>query len=156
MAPTASAARRVIRDDPFADYSISIDFGSDSSPTEGLVKRVFREIERLKSRGPTPQKVNDVKQALLRDFETNTRLKSYLLTQTMLEYQGDDPVMIWDVPKYYENLEAAAVQHAAKTHPNTKNYVKVMLMPEKKSRLCSSVRTLPGQARQRSGRRGGS
>ena len=119
--------------EPFADYSVSIDFGSDPSRTEGLVKRVFQEIERLKSEGPTAQQVNDVKQALLRDFETNTKSNSYLLTQIGLKYQyGEDPGTLWDVPKYYEKLDAAAVQQAARSYLNMQNCVKVMLMPEKK------------------------
>jgi zinc protease len=119
--------------EPFADYSVSIDFGSDPSRTEGLVKRVFQEIERLKSEGPTAQQVNDVKQALLRDFETNTKSNSYLLTQIGLKYQyGEDPGTLWDVPKYYEKLDASAVQQAAKKYLNMQDCVKVMLMPEKK------------------------
>ena len=119
--------------DPFADYSVSIDFGSDPTRAEGLVKRVFQEIERLKTEGPTAQQVNDVKLALLRDFETNTKSNSYLLNQIGLKYQyGEDPATLWEVPKYYEKLDPAAIQQAAKTYLNMQNYVKVMLMPEKK------------------------
>ena len=119
--------------DPIADYSISIEFGSDPGRADALVKRVFEEIERLKTEGPTPEQVNDVKQSLHRDFETNTKSNSYLLTQIMLKYQyGEDPATLWEVPKYYDKLDAAAVQQAAKTYLNLQNYVKVTLMPEKK------------------------
>jgi zinc protease len=119
--------------EPFAEYIVSIDFGSDPARAEGLVKRVFQEIERLKTEGPTAQQVNDVKLALLREFETNTQSNSYLLTQIGLKYQyGEDPATLWDVPKYYEKLDVAAVQQAAKTYLNVQNCVKVMLVPEKK------------------------
>ena len=45
----------------------------------------------LKTNGPTEKQVSDVREALLRDFETNMKQNSYLLTQIYLRYQsGED------------------------------------------------------------------
>ena len=118
---------------PNPEYSLTIQFGSDPTRAESLVKRVFQEIERLKADGPSESQVNDVKQSLLREFETNARQNSYLLTQIAFKYQyGEDVASLWDLPEYYKKLDAAMVQRAARTYLDTANYVRVTLMPEKK------------------------
>jgi zinc protease len=77
--------------------------------------------------------VNDTKEAFLREFETNIKQNSYLLSQIVLRYEsGDDVAGLWKVPEYYRKLDAATIQQAAKTYFDTKNYVKVTLFPEKK------------------------
>ena len=77
---------------PTPDYSIRIQFGSDPARTEDLVGRVLKEIEDFKASGPTEKQLNDEKQALLRDFEANSKQNAYLLQQISLKYQyGEDP-----------------------------------------------------------------
>jgi zinc protease len=118
---------------PSPVYSLSIRFGSDPGRAEALVKRVFEELDRLKTNGPTEQQVNEVKQTLLRDFETSSRQNSYLLTQIMFKYQyGEDVDGLWLLPAYYKKLDAAAIQEAARTYLPMGNYVRVTLLPEKK------------------------
>jgi len=56
-----------------------------------------------------------------------------LLTQIFVKYQyGEDPATILEIPKYYEKLDAAGIQQAAKTYLNSSNRIRVTLMPEKK------------------------
>jgi zinc protease len=118
---------------PKPEYSITIQFGCDPQRTEDLLKRVLQEIEQFKTSGPTEKQLNDEKEALLRELETNTKQNSYLLTQLTLKYQfGEDPATLWNIPEYYKKLNAALIQGAAKTYLNTNNYMKVTLFPEKK------------------------
>jgi zinc protease len=118
---------------PKSDYTISINFGSSPERTEDLIKRVFEEIEKFKTEGPTEKQLNDEKEALIREFETNSKQNAYLLSQIQLrQFHGDDPAGIWDVPDYYRKLDAAAVKEAAKLYLNTQSFVKVTLFPEKK------------------------
>src|SRR2546423_4342241 len=56
---------------PNPEYSITIDFGSSPDRTEALVKRLFEEIEKFKSEGPTEQQVTDERETLQREYETN-------------------------------------------------------------------------------------
>jgi zinc protease len=63
---------------PNPEYSISIQFGCAPERAEDLVKRVFQEIEKLKTSGPTEKQVTDEKEALLREFETSSKLNNYL------------------------------------------------------------------------------
>ena len=69
---------------PKPEYSITIKFGSSPERTEDLIKRVFEEIEKFKTNGPTEKQLNDEKEALIREFETNSKQNGYLLTQIQL------------------------------------------------------------------------
>ena len=114
-------------------YSITITFGSAPDRTENLFKRVFEEIEKLKNDGPTDQQVNDEKEALIRDFQTNSKLNNFLLAQISARYENsEDPAGVWLIPDYYQKIDKAMIQQAAKTYLNANRYVEVMLFPEKK------------------------
>lgn len=118
---------------PKQDYSISINFGSSPERTEDLIKRVFQEIEKFKTEGPTEKQLADEKEALIREFETNSKQNGYLLNQIQLRfYHDEDPGGIWAIPDFYKKLDAATIKEAAKTYLNTNQYVKVTLFPEKK------------------------
>ena len=118
---------------PKPEYSITIEFGSSPERNDDLVKRVFEEIEKFKSEGPTEKQLNDEKEALIREFETNSKQNGYLLTQIQARYyNGEDPAGLWLVPEFYKKLDAATVKEAAKLYLDTRNFVKVTLFPEKK------------------------
>jgi zinc protease len=118
---------------PNQTYSVTITFGSAPDRTENLIKRVFEEIEKLKNEGPSDQQLNDEKEALLRDFQTQSKLNNYLLSQISARYEyGEDPAGILLVPDYYQKIDKNMIQQAAKTYLNANRYVEVMLFPEKK------------------------
>jgi zinc protease len=118
---------------PNPEYQIAIRFGSDPQRAESLVQRVFEEIDKLKTNGPSPKEVHDETAALLREFETSSKLNNFLLAQIAAKYQfGENPAGIWDAPELYKRLDAASIQSAAKAYLNTGNYVRVTLLPEKK------------------------
>lgn len=118
---------------PKPEFTVDIGFGSDPGRADALSKRVFEEIATFKAEGPTEKQVNDVKAALSRDFETNVKQNAYVLSQLVHKYQvGEAPQTLLDVPSYYEKLTAASIQAAAKRYLDTSNYVKLVLMPEKK------------------------
>jgi zinc protease len=118
---------------PKQDYSITIQFGSSPERTDDLIKRVFEEIEKFKKEGPTEKQLTDEKEALIREFETNSTQNGYLLNQISLRfYHKEDPEGVWMVPDFYRKLDAATVQEAAKLYLNTQSFVKVTLFPEKK------------------------
>ena len=118
---------------PRQEYQVSIQFGGDPQRVDVLLKRVFEEIEKLKTNGPTEQEIADEKEALLREFETSSKQNGFLLGQIAGKYQiGEDVAGIWEAPELYKKIDAASVQQAAKTYLNTGNYVRVTLVPEKK------------------------
>jgi len=119
---------------PKPEYSIAIQFGCSPDRTDDLIKRVFEDIEKFKVDGPTEKQLNDEREALLREFETNSTQNGYLLNQIALRFQnGEDPAGIWLVPDFYRKLDAAVVKDAARLYLNTQSFVKVTLFPEKKA-----------------------
>jgi len=118
---------------PTQEYSISIDFGSSPDRTDALVKRVFDEIEKFKTEGPTEQQVTDQRETLLRDFERSSKLNGYLVGQISYRYESNEDVAgVWMIPDYYKKIDRAMIQDAARKYLDTKRYVEVMLFPEKK------------------------
>jgi zinc protease len=118
---------------PKAEFTVDIGFGSDPGRADALSKRVFDEIAAFKAQGPTEKQVSDVKAALNRDFETNVKQNAYVLSQLVFKYQvGDAPETLLEIPSYYDKLTAASIQAAAKQYLDTANYVKLVLMPEKR------------------------
>lgn len=118
---------------PRAEYSLTVAFGSDPSRAVALSTRVFEEIAAFKTNGPTEKQVTDVQAALTRDFETNIKQNGYILGQLAAKYQtGEAPESLLEVPSYYAKITPAMIQDAARRFLDTANYVKVVLMPEKK------------------------
>ncbi len=117
---------------PVGQFTISIDFTSDPARADALTDRVFAEIARLKQTGPSVQQVNDVRAALLRDFETNSRQNAFLVGQLAQRYQsGEPPESVWQMPALYKALTPAMIRAAAAAYLDPKNYVKVTLRPGK-------------------------
>ncbi len=119
---------------PRQEFSFMIRFGCNPQRTDELVKVVFQEIENLKKNGPSEKQVSDVREALLRDFETNTKLNSYLLGQIYLRYQvPHDLGEFFGLGEYYKTLNAKMIWDAARLYLTLDNYVRVTLFPETKS-----------------------
>ncbi len=116
---------------PIGRYDFSIAFGCSPQRTEELVKAVFKDIEALQANGPTETQVNDAREALLREFETNVKDNSYLVTQLLYGYQfGEDVKTVFSLPESYKQLTGAAIQDAARAYLQRDNFVRVTLMPE--------------------------
>jgi zinc protease len=94
---------------------------------------VYQEVEKLKADGPTAQETSNVKALLLRAFETNARQNAFVLNQLVGKYQfSEDPAGVWALPDYYNKLDGAGIQRAARTYLDMNNRVQVTLLPEKK------------------------
>ena len=129
---------------PRSEYTVSIDFGCSPDRTDDLVKRVFADIEDLKSAGPTEKQVNDVKETLVREHETNMKQNNYLMTQIYLRYQhGEDLESLFEMAAHYAKVSPGLIQEAARTYLNTKNYITVTLFPEPKSEAENGARSAP-------------
>jgi zinc protease len=118
---------------PRSDYTLAIDFGSDPGRTDELLKAVMTEVGALKESGPTERQVNDVREAMLREYETSMRQNGYVLNQISFRYQfGEDLETIFSLPEYYRKVTPATIHEAAKRYLDTGNVITVTLFPEKK------------------------
>lgn len=118
---------------PRAEYSLSVDFGSDPARNDELVKAAYAEVAALREKGPTEQQVNDVREAMLREYETSMRQNGYLVGQISFRYQFDEDMRtIFTLPEYYKKVTAATIHEAAKTYLDPSTRVTVTLFPETK------------------------
>lgn len=115
---------------PVPQYTISVDFTSDPARADALAKRVLEEIEKLKTAGPSAEHVNDVKAAMLRDYETNSHQNPYLVSQLAQRYQsGEPPETIWQIPDLFKTLTPQLIRDTARATLDPSNYIKVVLRP---------------------------
>ncbi|MFP4094664.1 MAG: M16 family metallopeptidase [Cyclobacteriaceae bacterium] len=116
---------------PYEHYSITVNFPCAPENVEDLSEAVFDEIEKLKQNGPTPEDLKKVKEAQLRQMETNLKENSFWLRALEQAYfVGQEPTTILDYNKSVDALSAADLQEAAKKYFNFDQYVKVVLYPE--------------------------
>jgi zinc protease len=118
---------------PVSESTLQVGFTCNPDRVDELVKATFLEIDALKTAGPTEKQVADAREGMLRDLETNLRNNAYVLGQIVAKYvDGEDPAGYVGIAPYYQKLDVATIEQAAKTYLDTNNYVKVVLMPEKK------------------------
>jgi zinc protease len=117
---------------PEARYSVTVDFGCDPGRTEELVKALFREIDNLRTAGPTASEVNDAREALRRQHETDLAQNNRIVLRLAAGLEnGEDIAAFFGLPQYYERLTAETIHDAARRYLDTENYVRVTLYPEK-------------------------
>jgi zinc protease len=113
-----------------------INFGCNPQRTDELVKALLKEIEALKTSGPSEKEANDARQALFRESETGLKQNNWLLTQLYYRYQlGEDPKNLFDYEEALKLINPGFIQEAARTYLNTNNYVQVSLFPEKENKV---------------------
>jgi zinc protease len=118
---------------PIGEYAMNISFACAPERTEELLAESLKEVERLRVEGPTEQQVSDVREKLLRDFETNAKQNGYWTTQLSLRYlYGEELDSLFDLPSLYMSLTPELIRAAANRYLNPLNMVKVTLFPEKK------------------------
>ena len=116
---------------PNPEFSVTITFGCDPKRLDDLVSRVYQEVEKFRTDGPTEQQVADEREALLRGYETASKQNGFWMGQLLAVYEGEgnpnDPLTL---PDAYTRITAAAIQAAARTYLKGDNRVQLTLVPE--------------------------
>ena len=116
---------------PTESYRIAISFACDPARTESLTKTAFDVIEAFRKEGPGDAQVADSRQALVREFETNSQRNGYLLSRLVYSYQYGEPIgAVFDPRPSIDRLTASLIRDAARTYLDTRRYVEVTLLPE--------------------------
>ena len=85
--------------------------------------------------------MNDVRESFLKDFETNSKQNSYVMSQIYLRYQtGEDVNEFFRLPELYKKLDGAAIHAAAREYLKADNYVQVILYPDKPATAPAAAR----------------
>ncbi|MES2321500.1 MAG: insulinase family protein [Pseudomonadota bacterium] len=118
---------------PTNNYSISASLPTGPANVDKVIAAAFAEIERLKTQGPDAGDLVKVKQNWLQRHQKSMRENGYWLArlQTSVLHGGSDPADILLYEKRVNAITADELKDAAKRYFNMKNYVQVVLYPEK-------------------------
>jgi len=117
---------------PRSQYSVRIEWTCDPARTTTLVQRVFEEVEALKGSYISRDRMERIRQGLLREYELDSQDNGYFLNEIARRYSDRDVAGATNLPEQIAALTGTAIQQAAQTYLNTSNYVKVIITPAAK------------------------
>jgi zinc protease len=118
---------------PYPNYSISVSFPCGPENVNKLITATWAEIQKIKSAGPTESDLNKVKETFIKQYQENVKENSYWLSKLQQSVElGSNPADILTGEKRIGAATAKDIKDAANKYLNEKNYVQVVLYPEKK------------------------
>ncbi len=119
---------------PRNQYRVSIDFGCDPKRVDELVGEAMKQIDTLLSKPMEDTYLERVRKIGKNELETNLKENNYWMSQLQDRFwNGIEPETIVEGGKLFDSLTARDILETAKQTFNMKNYVQVVLYPEKKS-----------------------
>ncbi len=118
---------------PVSQYQLMVMFGCSPSTTGKLSKAVLGEIKKIYKKGPTEADLQKAKESLIRDREVNLEKNDFW--QGKLESLYFDNTAVSSIVNFKEEVSALTVETLRATYQtllDPGNYVRVVLMPEKK------------------------
>jgi zinc protease len=119
---------------PVSQGRITISFGCAPERVEELVQTVLQQIDSVKI-APMPETyVTKTKEIQRRTLEVNLKENGTWLSMLQSYYQNGEDVSVFPQRMaWIEGITAADIQKTAQRYFDMKNYVKVVLYPEKKN-----------------------
>ncbi|MCE6992363.1 pitrilysin family protein [Dyadobacter sp. CY323] len=118
---------------PTGHYRFSVGFGCAPENVDKLVARTKEEIAKIKEKGADPKDIEKFVAETQRKTETALKTNNfwldYLDDNTFL---GDDLEEVLQQDKLLKSITVASTKAAAQKYFNDDNFIKVVLMPEKK------------------------
>ncbi|HEY5825820.1 MAG TPA: insulinase family protein, partial [Cyclobacteriaceae bacterium] len=117
---------------PYNNYSISISFPCGPENVDKLIKATWSEIDKIKTNGPSEADLNKVKETFTKQYQENVKENSYWLNKLQQSVElGSNPADILTGEKRIRSVTTKDIKEAAAKYLNEKNYVQVVLYPEK-------------------------
>jgi zinc protease len=116
---------------PYSNYTIGSSVPCGPENVEKLVSATWEEINKVKA-GPAEADLNKVKEAMKKTYQESLKDNAYWRSrlQQCVEL-GFDPANILTLEKRLDALTTKDIQAAAQKFFNEKNYLQVVLYPEK-------------------------
>jgi zinc protease len=116
-------------------FMISVNFGCSPQNVDKLIASVLDEVEKLKASGPPEVNLDKFKAEDTRSLELNLRSNSFWMNYIIDRLMGaEDLHAIFNYNKALEKVTTKTVQAKAKEYLTGKNYIRMVLMPEKESK----------------------
>ncbi|MPR34945.1 M16 family metallopeptidase [Salmonirosea aquatica] len=118
---------------PSGHYRYVIQFGCAPENVDKLVKRTMEEVDKLKKNGAEAKDIEkfvaETRRKTQVDMKTNPFWLSYIDTSLFID---EDLNEVFDEEKHLKEVTVASTKAAAQKYFNDENFIKVVMMPEKK------------------------
>jgi predicted Zn-dependent peptidase len=122
-----SAVRTLLRE----AYTLSISFGSSPGRVDSLVREVFAQIDSIRQSGPPAGDLVKVREAAIRERETNLERNGFWLEVLLSARRQDRPAGDFlSLDPLLARLNAETLQAAARRYLDPGRFVRVTLLPE--------------------------
>jgi zinc protease len=117
---------------PYGNYRINVSIPCGPENVDILIKATLAEIQKIKDNGPTEADLNKVKETWLKQYYEELKDNGYWLNRLVQSDEaGTDPADILTVDKRINAVTAKDIKDAANKYFDMKNYLTVILNPEK-------------------------
>jgi zinc protease len=117
---------------PYNNFSVSASFPCGPDNVDKLIAATWDEINKVKKDGPTEADLNKVKETMTKQYLENMKDNNYWVTKlTQVIELGSNPADILTGEKRIAAVTVKDIKDAANKYLNDKNYVQVVLYPEK-------------------------
>ena len=114
------------------DGHMEIGFGAAPENIDAMTERVFAEVRRMQTEGPSEDLVNRAKETARRNYETALKQNGYWLARLQTEHLfGQDPTLVLNRLDRINALTPASIQQAFQKYFPMDRYTIVTLKPEK-------------------------
>ncbi|HCW07939.1 MAG TPA: peptidase M16 [Cytophagales bacterium] len=117
---------------PYQNYNVSISLPCGPENVDKLIAATFAEINKIKTNGPSEVDLNKVKETYDKKHAEDMKDNNYWLRslQQLVDF-GNDPSNIQKGENKMKALTVKDIKDAANLYLNDKNYLQVVLNPEK-------------------------
>lgn len=118
--------------EPANRYAFTVSFGCAPENVNKLIAATKEEINKLKAGGATATDITKFSTEEERQYELHMKDNGFWLGWLIARYENaDDPVEILKYPELIRQVNPASVKAAANLYLNEKNFIKLLLLPEK-------------------------
>ncbi|HEY0898632.1 MAG TPA: insulinase family protein, partial [Sphingobacteriaceae bacterium] len=119
--------------EPKGSYSMGIYFSCAAENVDKLIAAALDEVNKLKQNGATPEDIQKFVAEEKRQYELQSRDNGFWLGYLRTSYvQNQDPKKFLTYPQTLNKVTVASTKEAAGKFLNGENYMRLVLMPEKK------------------------
>ena len=117
---------------PYSNYSVSVSLPCGPENVDKLIAATFAEFNKIKTNGPLETDLNKVKETFGKKYAEDMKDNNYWLRslQSTID-NGDNGKTIFELEKKVNALTVKDIKDAANLYLNDKNYLQVVLYPEK-------------------------
>ena len=118
---------------PYNSYSLGVSLPCGPENVDKLIKATHEEIEKIKANGPAAADLDKVKETWRQQYQVNIKDNTFWAKQLLASVEtGSGGGELLSYEKRVAALTVNDVKEAAKKYLDMKNYVEVVLNPEKK------------------------